>query len=55
MVYARGFMERIGTRGRLWQTLPVFSPLIIAVLGVVIAVQALVGAGIVHIQISGVN
>jgi ABC-type nickel/cobalt efflux system permease component RcnA len=55
MVYARGFMERVGNRGRLWQTLPVFSPLIIAALGVVIAVQALVGAGIVQIQISGVN
>ena len=32
MVYARGFMERLGG-GRLWQTLPVFSPLIIAALG----------------------
>jgi ABC-type nickel/cobalt efflux system permease component RcnA len=55
MVYARGFMERVGSRGRLWQTLPVFSPLIIAALGAVIAVQALVGAGIVQIRIPGVN
>jgi nickel/cobalt transporter (NicO) family protein len=55
MVYARGFMERVGGRGRLWQTLPVFSPLLIAALGVVIAIQSLVGAGIVQIQISGVN
>jgi nickel/cobalt transporter (NicO) family protein len=55
MVYARGFMERLGGGGRLWQTLPVFSPLVIAVLGAVIAVQALVSAGIVQIQITGVN
>ena len=55
MVYARGFMERLGGGGRLWQTLPVFSPLIIAALGAVIAIQALVGAGIVQIQITGVN
>jgi len=55
MVYARGFIERVGSGGRLWQTLPVFSPLIIAALGAVIAIQALVGAGIVQIQIPGVN
>jgi nickel/cobalt exporter len=55
MVYARGFMEKVGSQGRLWRTLPVFSPLIIAALGAVIAVQALVGAGIVQITISRVN
>ncbi len=55
MVYARGFMERVGSQGRLWRTIPVFSPLIIAALGAVIAVQALVGAGIVQITISKVN
>jgi ABC-type nickel/cobalt efflux system permease component RcnA len=55
MVYARGFMERLGSGGRLWQTLPVFSPLVIAALGAVIALQALVGAGIVQINLSGLN
>jgi len=55
MVYARGFMERLGSGGRLWQTLPVFSPLVIAALGAVIAVQALISAGIVQINISGLN
>ena len=55
MVYARSFMERVSGQGRLWRILPVFSSLIIAGLGAVIAIQALVSAGIVQIQLSGLK
>ena len=55
MVYARSFMERVSGQGKLWRILPVFSSLIVAGLGAVIAVQALVSAGIVQIQLSGLK
>jgi nickel/cobalt transporter (NicO) family protein len=55
MVYARGFMERFGTGGRLWRILPVLSSLVVAVLGAVIAVQSLVSGGVLQIQLSALK
>jgi nickel/cobalt transporter (NicO) family protein len=52
MVYARGFMERFSGQGRLWRTLPVFSSLVVTVLGAAIAIQALINGGVVQIRIS---
>ncbi|MBI3950527.1 MAG: hypothetical protein HY314_08745, partial [Acidobacteria bacterium] len=52
MLYARRFVERFRWEGRLIRRLPVFSSVIIAVLGFVIAVQALVSGGIVQFNIS---
>lgn len=52
MVYARGFMERFGSGGRTWRVVPVFSALIVAGLGLVIAVQSLVSGGIVQIHLT---
>jgi nickel/cobalt transporter (NicO) family protein len=55
MVYARGFLERFSGGGRVWQTLPILSSLLVAVVGVVIAVQSLISGGIVEIHLSAVK
>ncbi len=55
MVYARGFMERFSGQGRLWKTVPVFSSLIVAFLGAVIAVQSLISGGIIQINLSSLK
>jgi nickel/cobalt exporter len=51
MVYARGFMERFSGQGKLWRTLPVFSSVVVTVLGAAIAIQALINGGVVQIRI----
>lgn len=55
MVYARGFMERFSSGGRLWRVVPVFSALIVTVLGAVIALQSLVSGGIVQIHLAALK
>jgi len=51
MVYARRFMDRFTGEGRLIQRLPVFSSLVITLLGFVIAIQALISGGILQVRL----
>ena len=52
MVTARSFMDRFTSRaGRLTQVLPMVSAVVISVLGVVIAMQALISGGIITINL----
>jgi nickel/cobalt transporter (NicO) family protein len=50
MIYARGMLDRFSGGGKLWRVVPVFSSLAVALLGAVIAVQSLMGGGILKIQ-----
>lgn len=50
MVYARRFMDQFTGQGCLLRGLPVLSSLVITVLGLIIAVQALVSGGILSIS-----
>ncbi len=52
MVTARSFMDRFTSRtGRLTQVLPMVSAVVICVLGVVIAMQALIFGGIITVNL----
>jgi ABC-type nickel/cobalt efflux system permease component RcnA len=52
MLYARRFVERFRWEGGFIRRLPLFSSVVITVLGLVIAVQALVSGGILQLNIS---
>lgn len=51
MLYARRFVERFHWEGGFIRRLPLFSSVVIAVLGLVIAVQALASGGIVQLNL----
>jgi ABC-type nickel/cobalt efflux system permease component RcnA len=55
MLYARRFVERFHWEGGLIRRLPLFSSLVITVLGFVIAMQALVNGGIVSLDFSAIH
>jgi ABC-type nickel/cobalt efflux system permease component RcnA len=46
MVYARKYMEKFSGDGKIMQTLPLLSSVVISVLGFVIAIQSLISGGI---------
>jgi nickel/cobalt exporter len=55
MVYARRFMERFNDRGKVIQSLPLVSSVVIAILGFAIAVQSLISGGIMEISFENIN
>ena len=55
MVYARRFMERFNDQERLMRSLPLISSVVISILGFAIAVQSLVGGGVLQISFENMN